>query len=80
MMFFALNKVKNGPKRPYNSPKRAKNASKKAKGKKGGIFLSGIGGYPPPLNGQSLCSKKLNGKGGVLPPTPLKGQNPLSSF
>ena len=25
-------------------------------------FLSGIGGYPPPLNGQSLCSKKLSGK------------------
>ena len=35
-----------------------------------GIFLSGIGGYPPPLNGQSLCSKKLSGKGGV-PPLPL---------
>ena len=25
MMFFALNKVKNGPKRPQNSPIRAKN-------------------------------------------------------
>ena len=24
MMFFSLNKVKNGPKRPYNGPKRAK--------------------------------------------------------
>ena len=36
-----------------------------------GIFLSGIGGYPP-LNRQSLCSKKLSGKGG--------GKNPLSSF
>ena len=33
-----------------------------------GIFLSGIGGYPPPLNGQSLCSKKLSGKGGYPPP------------
>ena len=32
-----------------------------------GIFLSGIGGYPP-LNRKSLCSKKLNGKGGYLPP------------
>ena len=31
MMFFALNKVKNGPKRPYNSPIRANDASKKAK-------------------------------------------------
>ena len=27
----------------------------------GGIFFSGIGGYPPPpLNRQSLCSKKLS--------------------
>ena len=26
MMFFSSNKVKNGPKRPYNGPKRAKNA------------------------------------------------------
>ena len=26
MMFFSLNKVENGPKRPYNGPKRAKNA------------------------------------------------------
>ena len=26
MMFFVLNKVKNGPKRPYNSPKRANDA------------------------------------------------------
>ena len=44
-----------------------------------GIFLSGIGGYPPsPLNRQSLCSKKLSGKGGY--PPPLNGQNPLSSF
>ena len=43
-----------------------------------GIFLSGIGGYsPPPLNGKSLCPKKLSGKGGY---PPLNGQNPLSSF
>ena len=33
-----------------------------------GIFLSGIGGYTPPLNGKSLCSKKLSGKGGTPPP------------
>ena len=34
-----------------------------------GIFLSGIGGHPPPpLNGKSSCPKTLNGK------------NPLSSF
>ena len=44
-----------------------------------GNFLSGIGGYPPPLNGQSLCSKKLSEKGGY-PAPPLNGQNPLSSF
>ena len=44
-----------------------------------GIFLSGIGGYPPPpLNGQSSCPKTLSGKGGYTPP--LNGQNPLSSF
>ena len=30
MMFFSLNKVKNGPKRPYNEPKRAKNIWKRA--------------------------------------------------
>ena len=30
-----------------------------------GIFLSGIGGYPPPpLNGKSSCPKTLSGKGG----------------
>ena len=32
------------------------------------FFLNGIGGYPPPLNGKSLCSKKLSGKGGDPPP------------
>ena len=44
-----------------------------------GIFLSGIGGYPPsPLNGKSSSPKTLSGKGGHHPP--LNGQNPLSSF
>ena len=44
-----------------------------------GIFISGIGGYPPPpLNGQSSCPKTLSGKGGYTPP--LNGQNRLSSF
>ena len=34
-----------------------------------GIFLSGIGGYPPPpLNGQLSCPKTLSGKGGYPPP------------
>ena len=36
-----------------------------------GIFLSGIGRYPPPpLNGKSSCPKTLSGKGG-FPPPPL---------
>ena len=33
-----------------------------------GIFISGIGGYSPPLNGKSSCPKTLSGKGGT--PTP----------
>ena len=45
-----------------------------------GIFLSGIGGYPPPpLNGKSSCPKTLSGKGGY-PHPPLNGQNPLKRF
>ena len=36
-----------------------------------GIFLSGIGGYPPPLT-ENQCEKKkvffLSGKGGYPPP------------
>ena len=32
------------------------------------LIFSGIGGYPPPLNGQSLCSKSLAEKGGTPPP------------
>ena len=45
-----------------------------------GIFLSGIGGYPPsPLNRKSSCPKTLSGKGGY-PQPPLNGKNPLSSF
>ena len=28
------------------------------------FFLNGMGGYTPPLNGKSLCSKKVSGKGG----------------
>ena len=34
-----------------------------------GIFLSGIGGYPPPpLNGKSSCPKTLSGNGGTSDP------------
>ena len=43
----------------------------------GFVPSSGIGGYPPPLNGKSLCPKKLSGMGG---PPPLTEKNPLSSF
>ena len=44
------------------------------------IFLSGIGGYPPPpLNRKSSCPKTLSGKGGY-PHPPLNGQNPLKRF
>ena len=62
-MFFSLNKVKNGPKRPYNGPKRAKNALKRAKnrvfGPKKKVFcLSGIGGYPPLPLTENQCEKK----------------------
>ena len=40
-----------------------------------GIFLSGIGGYPPPpLNEKSSCPKTLSGKGGY--PPPLNGKSP----
>ena len=38
------------------------------------LFFSGIF-----LSGQSLCSKKLSGKGGY-PLPPLNGQNPLKRF
>ena len=35
-----------------------------------GIFLSGIGGHPPPpLNGKSSCPKTLSGNGGYPPST-----------
>ena len=38
-----------------------------------GIFLSGIGGYPPPpLYGKSSCPKTLSGKGGYPPPSTEK--------
>merc|ERR1711954_490596 len=78
-VFFSLNKVKNGPKRPYNGPKRAKNAKNRVFGpKKKVFFLSGIGGYPPPLT-ENQCEKKkvffLSGKGGY--PPPLNGRIPL---
>ena len=42
------------------------------------FFLNRIGGYTPPLNGQSVCSKKLSGQGGT--PPPLNGQNSLKRF
>ena len=37
----------------------------------GGIFISGIGGYPPlPLSRKSSCPKTLSGKGGDPCPPP----------
>ena len=36
--------------------------------KKKVFFLSGIRGYPPPLNGKSSCPKTLSGEGGYPPP------------
>ena len=44
-----------------------------------GIFLSGIGGYPPPPLMDNQCAQKSLAERGV-PPPPLNGQNPLSSF
>ena len=45
-----------------------------------GIFLSGIGGYPPPpLTENHPAQKPLAEMGGGSPP-PLIGKNPLSSF
>ena len=45
-----------------------------------GIFLSRMGGYPPPpLNGKSSCPKTLSGKGGY-PHPPLNRKNPLKRF
>ena len=49
--------------------------------KKKVFFLSGIGGYPPPLNGKSVSKKEgffLSGKGGY--PPPLNGRIPLKRF
>ena len=44
-----------------------------------GIFLSGIGGYPPPpLNGNPPAQKPLAERGGT--PTPLNEKYPLSSM
>ena len=45
-----------------------------------GIFLSGIGGYPPPpLTENHPAQKPLAERGGT-PNPPLNGKNPLSSF
>ena len=86
-MFSALNKVKNGPKRPYNGPKGLKMHKKKAKKKfldlKRRFFsLAELGGTPTPPLTEKQCEKKkvffLNGIGGY--PPPLNGQNPLKRF
>ena len=44
-----------------------------------GIFLSGFGGYPlSPLTENHPAQKPLGERG--VPPPPLNGKNPLSSF
>ena len=43
-----------------------------------GIFLSGIGGYPPPPLTKNHPAQKPLAEMGV--PPPLNGKNPLSSF
>ena len=72
MMFFALNKVKNGPKRYIIDQKGLKMYEKRQKMEFSDLkylLFSGIGGYPPPpLNGKSSCPKILSGKGGGHPP------------
>ena len=80
-MFFALNKVRNGPKGYIMDQKGLKMHEKRQKIEFldlknllfSRIFLSGIGGYsPPPLNGQSSCPKTLSGQGGTPPPLTVK--------
>ena len=45
------------------------------------IFLSGIGGYPPPpLTENHPAQKPLAERGGTPAPPPLTEKNPLSSF
>ena len=38
----------------------------------GGIFLSGIGGYPPPLTDNHYAQKSLAERGGTTPPERAK--------
>ena len=46
-----------------------------------GIFISGIGGYPPlPLSRKSSCPKTLRGKGGYPCPPPLTGKKSAKYF
>ena len=83
MMFFSLNKVKNGPNRPYNGPKRAKMHKKGQKIefldlKRRFFSLAELGGTPPPFTENQSEKKKvffLSGKEGY--PPPLNGRIPL---
>ena len=77
MMFFSLNKVKNGPKKPYNGPKRAKMHKKRQKIEfldlnRRFFSLAELGGTPPLPLTENHCEKKkvffLSGKGGYPPP------------
>ena len=74
-----MNKVKNGPKRPYNIPKRAKNVWKKAKNRVldlqncffAEFSLAELGGTPPPppppLTERYPAQKTLAEMGGTPP-------------
>ena len=62
MMFFSLNKVKDGPKRPYYGPKREAMYEKRQKKMEFSdlkyLLFSGIGGYPaPPLIKRTKSAK-----------------------
>ena len=67
MFFFALNKAKNGPKRPYNSKKKRLKMHEKRQTKREFLDLKNLLFSGIFLNGQSLCSKMLSGKGGYPP-------------
>ena len=73
MMFFSLNKVKNGPKRPYNGQKGLKMHKKGQKIefldlKRGFFSLAELGGTPPPLTENHPAQKPLAKRGGTPPP------------
>ena len=77
MKFFALNEVKNGPKSHVIVQEGLKMHEKRQKIEfldlknllLSGIFLSGIGGCPPPLTDKHCAQKSLADRGGTPPLT-----------